>query len=162
MDKELEEKLKQLSIEELLKLLVEKMGYDFSKENIIAQKAKNYVKKREKLYTGYLKGFDKEFRTHISMRMKETPLLRELFNAFIEEIYRPSKIHQLSNSICIKIEEDLNRSLNKKQKKLFSQWKFCEDIIANDLAEQSFIYGYAMSTEFREEAEKQYPYKENE
>ena len=35
MDKKLVEKLEELNTEELMRLLVKKMGYEFSKENII-------------------------------------------------------------------------------------------------------------------------------
>ena len=107
-------------------------------------------------------GFDEEFETHIKNRIKETPLLMELFNKFAEEIYKPNIIQEISNKICSRIESELDKTLNKEQKKLFEQWKFCEDKLSNDLSEQSFIYGYLISTELREEAQKQYPFKEKE
>ena len=162
MDKKLVEKLEELNTEDLMKLLVKKMGYEFSKENIIEEKSEDYMQRKEEIYSGYLEGFDEEFETHIKNRIKETPLLMELFNKFAEEIYKPNTIQEISNKICSRIESELDKTLNKEQKKLFEQWKFCEDKLSNDLAEQSFIYGYLISTELREEARKQYPYKEKE
>lgn len=158
---ELEKEIKNMQTKDLLKLLVEKMGYEFSKEKIIEKPSEKYQKKKEDLYTGYLKGFDEEFKTHTGQRIKETPLLITLFQEFVQEIYQPSSLYQMAQQIKSKISDELDKTLNKKQKKLLEQWKFCEDRLLDDMIEQAFVYGYSMASQLREEAIKQYPYKED-
>lgn len=155
----LTDELKKMETKELLKLLVEKMGYDFSKEEIIGKPSEKYQEIKEDLYTGYLQGFDEEFETQTTKRIKETPLLINLFQEFIQEIYQPSELYNIVLETKIKISDELNKTLNKEQKHLVKQMEFCDDKIVDDIIEQAFIYGYAMSCQLREEAVKQYPYK---
>lgn len=157
----LEKEVKDMQTEDLIKLLVEKMGYEFSKEKIKDKPSENYQEKKEELYAGYLKGFDEEFETHTKQRIKETPLLITLFQEFVQEIYQPSSLHQMAQQVKFKISDELDKSLNKEQKKLLEQWKFCEDRILDDMIEQAFVYGYSISSQLREEAIKQYPYKKD-
>ena len=49
MDKKLVEKLEELNTEELMRLLVKKMGYEFSKENIIDEKSKDYIERKDRI-----------------------------------------------------------------------------------------------------------------
>lgn len=158
-NKELKEKIKDMETEDLMKALVNKMGYEFSNETIISEKADNYNEEKEDLYTGYLLGFDEVFETHTQERLKETPLLMNLFQNFIQEIYKPSKLYNIAIEIKSRINEDLKNTLDVDQRKLLEQWQFCEDRILDDMIEQAFIYGYALSAQLRYEAIKKYPYK---
>lgn len=157
----LENEIKNMQTEDLIKLLVEKMGYEFSKEKIKDKPSTNYQEKKEEIYTEYLKGFDEQFDTHTKQRINETPLLINLFQEFVQEIYKPSSLYEMAQQLKFKISDELDKSLNKKQKKLLEQWKFCEDRLLDDMIEQAFIYGYSMASQLREEAIKQYPYKED-
>lgn len=158
---ELKKEIENMPTEDLLKLLVKKMGYEFSKEKIKDKPLEKYQEKKEELYNEYLEGFDEKFETHTRQRIKETPLLITLFQEFIQEIYQPSSLYQIAQQTKSKISNELDKSLNKKQKKLLEEWTFCEDRILDDMTEQAFVYGYSMASQLREEAIKKYPYKED-
>ena len=110
-------------------------------------------------YKDYLKGFDEEFETHTQLRIRETPLLMRMFNEFVENIYKPSKMYWLVAKTKEIINQELIKNLNDEQKDLLEQWQYCEDRILDDMIEQAFVYGYATAVELREEAIKQYPSK---
>lgn len=112
-----------------------------------------------KNYKYYLKGFDEEFQTHLQDRMKETPLLLNLFREFVKEIYSPTKIERLAVHIKAEIKEELDNTLTIEQKYYMEQLQFLEDRILDDMVEQGFVYGYAMGIQLKNEAIKQYPYK---
>lgn len=114
---------------------------------------------RKQNYKNYLEGFDEEFETHTKVRIKETPLLIEIFNEFVQQVYRPSKMYWLVAKTKEIINEELIKNLNDEQKDLLEQWQYCEDRILDDMIEQAFVYGYATAVELREEAIKQYPPK---
>lgn len=82
-----------------------------------------------------------------------------IFNEFVEHIYRPSNMYWLAAKTKSMIKEDLLKTLNDEQKDLLEQLQLCEDRILDDMTEQAFIYGYAISVESREEAVSQYPPK---
>ena len=144
---------------EVLKSIENNIGQKLSSvkeiENKIAKINENPVSK----YKEFLKGFDEEFETHTKNRIKETPLLLTLFRDFIQEIYRPSEIYKLSIQAKKQITEELNKNLNKQQKKLLEKWQYYENIMSEDLVEQAFIYGYSMCNQLKEESIKQYNYR---
>lgn len=160
-EKELKKKLEY--IEELEKQLGHKlpMGNNIRKGLETLQNIENEEQERKK-YKDYLKGFDEVFETYTQEQIKEIPFLINLFNGFIDKIYKPSKIQKLAVHTKIEIDDALRPTLSTEQKYLLEQWKFCEDRITNDLAEQAFVYGYAMASQSREESIKQYPYKKKE
>ena len=157
------ENLDKLSTKELMSLLYQKV----QKENLIEQGAKQdnkdieEVLKKENLYTEYLEGFDDEFETNTQERIKETPLLMNLFIDFVQEIYRPSKLYKIATEAKKRIDKDLIETLNERQQFLYKQFKVCDDRILDDMVEQAFIYGYSMASQLREEAIKQYPLSNN-
>lgn len=150
-------------IEKLEKQLGHKlpMGNNIRKGLETLQKLESEEEERKR-YKDYLKGFDEEFQTHTEKQIKEIPFLINLFNGFVDKIYKPSEIQKLAVRIKIEIDNVLTSALSNEQKYLLEQWKFCEDRITNDLAEQAFIYGYAMASQAREESIKKYPYKKKE
>ena len=131
-------------------------------ENIkkqIKELEENYgIKNR---FTNYLKNLDEEFESHTENRIRETPLLIALFRKFTQEIYQPSKIYKKSIKIKHLINDELDNNLNNEQKDLLEQWRYCEDRISEDITEQAFIYGYAIASQLRYEAIKQYPHSKN-
>ncbi len=118
---------------------------------------KEELEKAKSNFQDYLAGFDEEFETHTKERIKETPLLLKVFNEFVQEIYQPSKIYKLALKIKNDINEEMRKTFTEEQKQLLEQWQYCEDRILDDMIEQSFIYGFAMSTQLIDEAIKQYP-----
>lgn len=158
---ELEESLQY--IEKLEKALGHKLpkGNDVRKSLETLQKLESEEEERKR-YKDYLKGFDEGFQTHTENQLKEIPFLINLFNGFIDKIYKPSKIQKLVVRTQIEIDDKLIPTLSNEQKYLLEQSRFCEDRVTNDLVEQAFIYGYAMASQAREEAIKKYPYKKKE
>lgn len=150
------EKRKQELIQEYALLC----GIDLKKDNTKTNK-KEIESKRENKIKDYLEGFDEEFETNIKERIKETPLLINLFNDFVQQIYKPSKLYKLAIKTQNDIYEEMKKTFTEEQKQLLEQMKYCQDIILNDMLEQSFIYGYSMSCQLREEAIKQYPLNNN-
>ena len=112
-------------------------------------------------YKNYLEGFDEEFETHTKDRIKETPLLMEIFDKFVEHIFKPSNMYWVAAKTKNMIKDDLLKTLNDEQKDMLEQLQLCEDRILDDMTEQAFIYGYATAVQLRDEAIKQYP-SENE
>ena len=55
-DEELTEKLENMETDELLRLLVKKLGYDFSNEQIIDKRKANYSEIKEELYAELFRG----------------------------------------------------------------------------------------------------------
>lgn len=136
---------------------------DYSKEEQeIIKKLDDIEELKKANYKKYLEGFDEEFETHTKIRTEETPLLMALFNEFVEHIYKPSNMYWVAAKTKNMIKEDLLKTLNDEQKDMLEQIQFCEDRILDDMTEQAFIYGYAISVELREESINQYSSKKEE
>ena len=136
---------------------------EYSKEQQqIIKKLDDIEELKKANYKDYLKNFDEEFETHNKIRTQETPLLMQLFNEFVQHDYKPSNMYWVAAKTKNKIKEDLIKTLNDEQKDLLEQLQFCEDRILDDMTEQAYIYGYAISVQLREEAISQYPSKKEE
>lgn len=156
--KQLEEDLK------VIEQIEKNIGQKFETSKAIKKELDNLQQmineeEERKNYKYYLKGFDEEFQTHLQDRMKETPLLLNLFREFVKEIYRPTKIERLAVHIKGEIKAELENTLTNEQKYYLEQLQFLEDRILDDMVEQGFVYGYAMGIQLKNEAIKQYPYK---
>lgn len=106
---------------------------------------KNKVKK-------VLKRFDKHFEKEANKRIKNKLIILNVFNQFVNEIYEPSEVYHIAIETKEEIRNQLN--LNDEQKKLFKKWEECENVIVNDMAETSFIYGFMVDDELKEESKK--------
>lgn len=154
---ELENKLKTLDkVKDTLYGRISEFNKDQDK---ILKQIQEIEQAKKKDYKDYLEGFDEEFETHTKERIKETPLLLALFQEFVQQVYRPSKMYKLAIKTKDTINTELTKSLNDEQKNLLEQWQYCEDRILDDMVEQAFIYGYATSVQLRDDAVKQYPIK---
>ena len=151
---------KQINIlDRVKKKLYSKINKFNKEEQELIKQLDNIEELRKQNYKNYLESFDEEFETHTKNRIKETPLLMGIFNEFVEHIYRPSNMYWVAAKTKSMIKEDLLKTLNDEQKDLLEQLQLCEDRILDDMTEQAFIYGYAISVESREEAVSQYPSK---
>lgn len=166
LQKSMEQEQEELKIKQQIQVLdkVKKAMYgrinEFNKDQQELIKQLDDIEELKKAnYKDYLKGFDEEFETHTQLRIKETPLLMRMFNEFVENIYKPSNMYWVSAKTKEMIKDDLLKTLNNEQKDLLEQLQLCEDRILDDMTEQAFIYGYAISVESREEAVSQYPSK---
>lgn len=140
---------------ELIKELALLYNYNIEKNN--AKIPKEEIKeKRIVNVKDYLEGFDKEFETYTQEKIKEVPLLINLYQEFLQEVYQPSKRYLLALKIKNEINEDIEKTFTEEQQELMKQFKECQDIMMNDMNEESFIYGYCMASELREEAIKRY------
>lgn len=140
---------------ELIKELALLYNYNIEKNN--AKIPKEEIKeKRIVNVKDYLEGFDKEFETYTQEKIKEVPLLINLYQEFLQEVYQPSKRYLLALKIKNEINEDIEKTFTEEQQELMNQFKECQDIMINDMNEESFIYGYCMASELREEAIKRY------
>lgn len=166
LQKSMEQDQEELKIKQQIQVLDKVTKTMYSRINEFNNEQQELIKQlddietlRKQNYKNYLEGFDEEFETHTKVRIKETPLLIGIFNEFVEHIYRPSNMYWLAAKTKSMIKEDLLKTLNDEQKDLLEQLQLCEDRILDDMIEQAFIYGYAISVESREEAVSQYPYK---
>lgn len=131
---------------------------DYSKEQQELIKKLDDIEELKKAnYKNYLEGFDEEFETHTKDRIKETPLLMEIFDKFVEHIFKPSNMYWVAAKTKNTIKEDLLKTLNDEQKDMLEQLQLCEDRILDDMIEQAYIYGYATAVQLRDEAVNQYP-----
>ena len=103
-------------------------------------------------FKNYLEGFDKVFETHTVKRIKETPLQLKLFNTFAQEIYQPTELQEKITKVKKEIKEEMKKTFTDEQLYLVEQYQYCEDRISDDLQEQAFIFGYAISNELKYEA----------
>ena len=147
-NKNLEERKKTL-IKELAALY----NYDVSKDNI---NKKDIKEKRIKNVKDYLKGFDKEFETNVQEKIKEVPLLISLYQEFLQEVYQPSNRYKLALKLRNEINDDIEKTFTEEQQEIMKQYKECELIMIDDMTEESFIYGFSLAYQLKEESIKKY------
>ncbi len=152
-NKEFKDLINNMSTQELMKILVEKMKKEDMKGREDIKEIKEIKKEleEENLYSGYLEGFDKEYETQMQERIKEAPMLINILENMNAEIHIPSKLYKIANKVRERIEEDLKSDMNDKSKKIFEQLKYCNEVILFDAMRDAFIYGYAISNEIKEE-----------
>ena len=155
-NKEFKDLINNMSTQELMKILVEKMKKEDMKGREDIKEIKEIKKEleEENLYSGYLEGFDKEYETQMQERIKEAPMLINILENMNAEIHIPSKLYKIANKVRERIEEDLKSDMNDKSKKIFEQLKYCNEVILFDAMRDAFIYGYAISNEIKEETKK--------
>ena len=126
----------------------------------IGEKDKNKMlveneEEMEKRFKIYIQAFEEEFETNSQDRLKQAPLLIRMYRDMSEKIYAPSKRYNAAIQTIDKIDKELDKTLTAEQKNLLSQKRYCENVIADDLVEMSFVYGYSMSDELSKEANNQ-------
>lgn len=107
-------------------------------------------------FKNYLEGFDKVFETHTAKRIKETPLLLELFNKFNDEIYQTRELQNKITKIKKQIRQEMEKTFTDEQLYLVKQYQYLDDRICDDLVEQAFIFGYAINSELKHEITNKY------
>ena len=140
--------IEEMSFKELVKLLSDK----FKKEYYSDKDIEGDFKK-------YLEDFDKEYNTYIKEKVKETPLLLNVFRKLIDEIFELNKFQMKILETQVNIEEKLLKNFNNEEIDLLEQLQKCGNMMTSELVEQAFILGYATATQLRDEAVKKYPKK---
>lgn len=140
--------IEEMSFKELVKLLSDKLKKEYYSDKDI-----------EGDFKRYLEDFDKQYNTYIKEKVKETPLLLNVFRKLIDEIFELNKFQMKILETQVKIEDKLLKNFNKEQMDLLEQLQKCGNRMTSELVEQAFIFGYATAVEFRDEAVKKYPKK---
>lgn len=140
---------------ELLNELALLYGYDFKEEKPKVSK-EEIGEKRKVNVRNYLEGFYKEFKIYKKEITKEIPLLINLYEEFLKEIYNPSDRYKLALKIINEINEDIEKTFSEEQQELMKQFKECQDIMIDDMVQEAFVYGYAMVSELKEEVINRY------
>ena len=137
----------------LIKELAVLYNYDVSKDSI---NKKDIKEKRINNVKDYLKGFDTEFETNMQEKIKDVPLLISLYQEFLQEVYQPSNRYKLALKLRNEINDDIEKTFTEEHQELMKQYKECELIMIDDIAEESFIYGFSLAYQLKEESIKKY------
>ena len=151
MDSKDREELKAKQMK-LLKELALITGIDVTKED--NNKNIDDKEEMEKRFKIYIQAFEEEFETNSQERLKQAPLLIRMYRDMSEKIYAPSKRYNLAIQTMSEIEKKLEKILTAEQKNLLSQKRYCENIIADDVIEMSFVWGYCIADELKEESKE--------
>ena len=90
----------------------------------------------------FVEQFNREFGSKIKIDLKDTPLIFNIFNEYIEQTFKTSDIYlEIVNKI-VEIEDEFRDSLTEEQEKLFDKWDNYKDEIASYISNRSFIYGF--------------------
>lgn len=85
--------------------------------------------------------FNKEFGTKIKVDFKDTPLLFNIFNEYIEQTFKTNDLYLEILNKLLEIEDEFKNSLTEEQEKLFDKWETYKDEMASYMSRRSFIYG---------------------
>lgn len=140
---------------ELLNELALLYGYNFKEEKPKVSK-EEIEEKRKVNVRNYLEGFYKEFKIYKKETTKEIPLLINLYEEFLQEVYNPSDRYKIALKIINEINEDIEKTFSEEQQELMKQFKECQDIMIDDMMQEAFVYGYAMASELKEEVISRY------
>ena len=100
-----------------------------------------------------LKHFDKIFGTKVANHIKlNIPLLKNIFEKFEEDIFKPSEKYDMLRKEQIKIADELYPTFTEKQNKLFEQYWQVTNQLNSIEDEQLFYFGYIVSKELEKEA----------
>ena len=130
-------------------------GYDFKEQKPTVSK-EEIEEKRKVNVRNYLEGFYKEFKIYKKEITKEIPLLINLYEEFLQEVYNPSDRYKLALKIINEINEDIEKTFSEEQQELMKQFKECQDIMIDDMVQEAFVYGYAMASELKKEVINRY------
>lgn len=102
----------------------------------------------------YIEQFDAEFGSMLKDKIKDAPLLVNIFREYIEQNYKMSKYYQMMLHKIVEIEDDFCKSFTSKQKQLFKKWETYRNGMEDDAVLEAFIYGYCLNQELDLEKNK--------
>lgn len=105
---------------------------------------KNNKEKQENMKI-HFKDFDIAFKTKIPNITKDIPLICELFNAFLQEVYFASDKMKALDKMEGKLKTELFSTLNFEQTTLLEKILKCEQKAFDDGAEQAFAFGLSLA-----------------
>lgn len=124
--------------------------YNLKNINTISKKIQQ-LEQADNRHQELLKDFDKEYQTDLSNTIKNTPILKSIFDDFIQQIYVRSKIYKLSEDGKNILKTEINKICTLKQQELIKQYLYYGNKISDDYIYQAFIYGYALSLQIKKE-----------
>ena len=91
MEKNKKEDLKDMEIQELIKILIEKIGDNIPKDDNLEKTKQIKINKAKKRYKDYLRVLNEEYKTRIKIENEKTPVLLDLFTQYVESIYKQTR-----------------------------------------------------------------------
>ena len=140
-------KVEDMDLKELIQAIVDKIGPKITEEKLETQED----------FKQDLDFFFIVYHTHIKDKIKEIPLLAEVFNSSIDNILETNAFLFSMLGVEAKIENELLKDLTKEQAKLLEDLQKYQNAISSEMVGQAFVFGYATAVELRDEAVKKYP-----
>lgn len=103
----------------------------------------------------YLQCFDKIFQTDTckNLNFENMKLLKKIYEYFEDELYsKPTDKYKKLQSEYIKASKKLEEKLSSQQQELFEKCWEAYNLMADELQEQLFIFGYIFALELNTEA----------
>lgn len=86
-----------------------------------------------------IKNFNEDFKTKLPA--ESTPFLNEFFENYIN-VYSSENANKENLEKFVELEEKISGIYNKEQMSLFDKWNEIQDKLLDNVARQSFVYGY--------------------
>lgn len=115
------------------------------KENTIDKKVEEFIKQ-----------FEEDLETEIENKdiIENAPILKNLFNNYIQNITTTSPTYQRTLHIRNQLQDQLEKLLTEEQIILLRQIDYCDTRLHEDLTDQVFIYGFSLNAQMQNEAKK--------
>lgn len=100
-----------------------------------------------------VKEFDVTFDTKVASKINldMTSLIKQLFLDYVESIYSPSKEYKRLRQIAIKKRDKLEETMTEAQKQMLEDYMEKENEQMDEILEQSFVYGFCLANQLRDE-----------
>lgn len=117
------------------------------KENkSVYEKAEEFIVQFEK---------DLKLQTEKEDIIDNAPILRDLFYNYINNLCRPTPTYKKALHLANEIQDVLEEMLTDEQKVLLRELSYCRTRMSEEVSQQLFIYGYAMSSQIKNECDKE-------
>ena len=102
--------------------------------------------------------FDVTFDTKVASKINldMTSLIKQLFLDYVEVIYSPSREYKRLRQIAIKKRDKLEETMTDTQKQMLEDYMEKENEQIDEILEQSFVYGFCLANQLRDESIKLY------
>lgn len=100
-----------------------------------------------------VKEFDVTFNTDVAEHINSdvTSIIKDLFMEYVENIYIPSEKYRQIGKEAKKKRAELERTMSSDQKELLEDLCESENHKSDELIEQSFVYGFCLANQLRDE-----------
>ncbi len=108
----------------------------------------------EKTVKDFIEKFDDDLEN--KNKHQDTKLLVNLYNNFVQYLYKPSEFQKHIIHIKNKLQMQLEQQFNDQQIILLRQLDFCNIRLQDEIGEQAFVAGFAMCEQMKQEAINKY------